>query len=89
MEPGETISAVTVLKYAYIWKQFGLSFLITQLSHLGIQDLEICVLLLKHPGMNGDSTPAGVGICPTNQIHSGCPSPSAFPQDGVTHGHGT
>lgn len=58
MEPCETISAITVLKYAYIWKQFGLSFLITQLIHLRIQDLEICVLLLTHPGMSNDSTPA-------------------------------
>lgn len=89
MEPCETTGAVAVLKYAYIWKQFGLSFLITQLSHLGIQDLEICVHLLKHPGMSGDSTHAEVGIRPTNQIHSDCPSPLAFSQDGVTHGHGT
>lgn len=88
MEPSETISAIAVLKYAFIWKQFGLSFLITQLTYLGIQDLDVRVLLLNHPGdEQGFHTCAGVRISPTNQIHSGCPSPLAFSQDGVTHGY--
>lgn len=65
MEPCETISAITVLKYAFIWKQFGLSFLITQLTYLGIQDLDIRVLLLSHPGDEQElHTCAGVGSAP-------------------------